>query len=154
MGQKNPYFLRLKHATLTHLNSSYVEGAHLVIPAHFDVSVPGYYRVQANLFDEKSQQPISHINTAFLLTKRQNSGMLKVHASTLRSKGFSGPYSLTHFDITRGPSKPGDKTGYGSSEEKSFKIEGFDLNSYSHEAYDDPKNRQRLEFLQKMAGVQ
>jgi hypothetical protein len=141
-------------AKLTHLSDAYVEDVHLIIPAHFDITVPGYYRVQANLFDEASQQPISHLNAAFLLTKRENTGLLKVHASTLRSKGSAGPYNLKNFNITRGPAKPGDKTGYGSSEETSFKIEGFDLSSYSYDAYEDPKNQKRLEFLQKMAGIQ
>jgi hypothetical protein len=61
---------------------------------------------------------------------------------------------LKDFDITRGPAHPGDKTGYGSSSSEEFSVQGFDLNSYSHEPYHDPKNQQRLEFLQKMAGIQ
>jgi len=140
-------------ATLTSISDSFVEGAHLMIPTSFDVSNPGYYRVEANLFDKKSQEPISHLNSAFLLTKRENTGLLKIHASTLRSKGFEGPYILTDFNITRRPAKPGDKTGYGRSEEESFTVEGFDFSLYSQEDYVDPKNQQRLEFLQKMAGI-
>jgi len=140
-------------ATLTDISDSFVEGAHLMIPASFDVSSPGYYRVEANLFDKESQEPISHLNSSFLLTKRENTGMLKIHASTLRSKGFIGPYSLTDFNITRRPAKPGDKTGYGRSEEESFTVGGFDFSFYSQEDYVDPKNQQRLEFLQKMAGI-
>ena len=141
-------------ATMTHLDDSYVDGAHLIIPANFDISKQGYYRVEANLFDKNSQKPISHLNSSFLLSNKENKGLLKVHASTLRSKGYAGPYQLTDFNITRGPSKPGDKTGYGTSKEDTFNVEGFDLNAYSHEEYEDPKNKQRLEFLQKMAGIQ
>jgi len=140
-------------AKMTRLERSYVEGAHLIIPAYFDVLVPGYYRVEANLFDEESQAPISHLNSAFLLTARENSGLLKIHASTLRSKGFVGPYTLSDFNITRGPANPGDKTGYGEAEQDAYKVQGFDFSLYSQEAYEDPKNQQRLEFLQKMAGI-
>jgi len=39
--------------------------------------------VEANLFDEESQAPISHLNSAFLLTARENSGLLKIHASVI-----------------------------------------------------------------------
>ena len=79
---------------------------------------------------------------------------MKVHASTLRRTGNPGPYLLTGFDITRSPAKPGDRTGYGSSDLSSVHVQGFSLNSYSNEEYEDPKNRQRLEFLQRMAEVQ
>ena len=140
-------------ALLTRLGSSYVEDAHLIVPAHFDVATAGYYRVEANLFDAASQTPISHLNSAFVLSKRENSGLLKIHASTLRSKGLVGPYILRDFNITRGPSRPGDKTGYGKSEKPSFTVQGFDFSLYSQESYEDPKNQQRLEFLQKMAGI-
>ena len=141
-------------ATLTHLGSSFVDGSDLTIPAYFDVSTSGFYRVRANLFDKDSDTPISHINASFMLDEHENEGLIKIHASTLRSKGFEGPYVLRDFDITRGPAKPGDKTGYGLSESEEFSVQGFDLNSYSREPYHDPKNQQRLEFLQKMAGVQ
>ena len=139
-------------AMLSSLDKAFVEGSHLMIPANFDVSVTGYYRVQANLFDEETKQPVSHLNSAFLLSKQKNTGFLRVHASTLRSQGSAGPYLLTDFNITRGPAHPGDKTGYGSSKEQSYKVEGFDLSHYSDEDYVDPQNQQRLEFLQKMAG--
>jgi len=140
-------------ATLTNLDEAYIDGAHLIIPAQFDVAVPGYYRIQANLYDSASQQPISHLNSAFLLTKRENSGLLKVHAVTLRSQGSPGPYQLRDINVTRGPEKPGDKTGYGFSKQSSYEVNGFDLSHYSDEEFVDPKNQQRLEFLQKMAGL-
>ncbi len=141
-------------AVLTHLGTSYVDGSDLSIPAYFEVSSSGYYRVRANVFDQESEQPISHINAAFRLSDSENEGVLKIHASTLRSKGFAGPYLIKDFNITRGPARPGDKTGYGSAEKQEFSVQGFDLNSYSHEPYHDPKNQLRLEFLQKMAGIQ
>lgn len=141
-------------ATLTSLGKPYVEGADLIIPAYFNVKNPGYYSVRANLFDKSDAQPISHLNSVFQLSSENNSGLIKVHASTLRNKGNPGPYLLKDFNITKKPSKPGDKTGYGSSESSSFIVQGFPLNNYSEEEYEDPKNKQRLEFLQKLAGSQ
>ena len=141
-------------ATLTHLGNPYVENADLIIPAYFDVNNPGRYSVQANLFDASGKEPVSHLNSVFQLSGDNNSGLIKVHASTLRSKGNPGPYLLKDFNITKKPSNPGDKTGYGSSASDSFIIDGFPLGSYSDEPYEDPKNKQRLEFLQKLAGSQ
>lgn len=141
-------------AVLTGLGTSFVEGSDLMIPAYFNVKEEGFYRVRANLFDQTTEAPISHINASFMLSEQENEGLLKIHASTLRSKGYEGPYVLKDFDITRGPAKPGDRTGYGASVAKEFSVQGFDLNSYSHEPYHDPKSQQRLEFLQKMAGIQ
>ena len=140
-------------AILMELNEAYIEGPHLMIPAEFDVVISGYYRFEANLFDQESKQPISHLNSTFLLTKEENTGVLKVHSVTLRRTGFAGPYTLTVINITRGPARPSDKSGYGIAIQKSYQINGFDLSYYSNEAFVDPKNQQRLDFLQKMAGV-
>lgn len=141
-------------AILESLSDSYVEGSDLVIPANFSVDISGHYRVQANLFDKATLSPISHLNNTFKLDSGNSSGLLKVHAETLRSKGFAGPYVLKDFNVTRSPSAPGDLTGYGSSKEESFVIQGFDLDSYSREAYEDQQSQQRLQFLQKMAGLE
>lgn len=140
--------------TLTHLGKSYIENADLIIPAYFDVKSPGRYSVQANLFDESGEEPVSHLNSIFQLSSENNSGLIKIHASTLRSKDNPGPYVLKNFNITKKPSSPGDKTGYGSAASDTFIVQGFPLGNYSDEPYEDPKNIQRLEFLQKMAGSQ
>jgi hypothetical protein len=139
---------------LEDLSSSYVDGADLVIPGNFSVDISGHYRVQANLFDKASLTPISHLNNTFQLDSGSETGLLKVHAETLRSKGFAGPYILKDFNITRSPSAPGELTGYGTSKSESYDIQGFDLDSYSREKYEDKSSQQRLQFLQKMAGIE
>jgi len=141
-------------ATLTRISNAYVDGAHLIIPAHFDVQVEGRYRVRANLFDEATQRPVSHLNSVVLLKDGNTSGLLKVHATTLRNQGFAGPYILKDFDITRGPAGPGQSTHYGNSAQPQFSVNGFDLSFYSDEEYSNPKNQQRLEFLKTMADTQ
>jgi hypothetical protein len=59
---------------------------------------------------------------------------------------------LTDINITRSPTSPGDRTGYGSAEKNFYLVDGFDLSYYSEEKYVNPENERRLEFLQKMAG--
>ena len=138
-------------ATLTHLDEAYVDGADLVIPAHLEVKQSGHYRIRANLFDESTGQPVSHLNSVFKLNEASNTCPVKVHASALRNSNAPGPYFLTDINITKSPSTPGDKTGYGSSSSDFFIVQGFDLNSYSDEEYENPQNKQRLEFLQRLA---
>ncbi|MDF1629886.1 MAG: hypothetical protein P1U78_08835 [Alcanivoracaceae bacterium] len=140
-------------ANLDYLGSAYVDGAHLVIPAHFAVMSPGYYRVQANLFSE-SGIPVSHLNASFLLSSDNDTGLMKVHATTLREKGIAGPYVLTDINVMRMPSAPGEQTQYGSAAETSYPVAGFPLNSYSEEPYQDAATQQRIEFLQKLSGEQ
>lgn len=146
------YLLEDNVATLTSLGNAYVDGAHLIIPASFDVELAGFYRFQANLFEQESEQPISHLNATFMLTKTDSHALLQVHAETLRLKGSPGPYMLTDINITRSPTSPGDRTGYGSAEKDFYLVDGFDLSYYSEEKYVNPENERRLEFLQKMAG--
>jgi hypothetical protein len=140
--------------TLSHLGESYIEGPHLMIPAYFDIEEAGLYRLQANLFDQQSQQPISHLNSQFQLSESDSTALIKVHAVTLRAQGFSGPYRLSNINITRNPAHPGDKTGYGASAESSYIINGFDLSHYSDEEYINEANQKRLDFLNKMANSQ
>lgn len=138
---------------LNSVDEAYVEGANLIIPIGLQTHHDGYYRVRANLFDLGSGQPVSHLNSTFTLKQGSHSVSLKVHAATLRQQNASGPYLLTDFDLTRGPAKPGDKTGYGKAAKQYYEVSGYPLDSYSNEEYSDPKNQQRLEFLQKMAGL-
>ena len=136
-------------ANLTYLGSAYVDGPHLVIPAHFDVIQPGYYRVQANLFSETGV-PVSHLNAAFMLSGGSAVGMMKVHAVTLREKGIAGPYVLTDMNVMRMPSGPGEQTQYGSASAKSYPVAGFPLTMYSDEDYQDPAAQQRIKFLEAL----
>ncbi len=138
-------------ATLIGLGESYIDGSHLIISALFDVEVSGQYQVQANLFDQTTGEPVSHLSAKVHLTAFQNEGFFKVHVVTLREMGFEGPYILKDFNITRSPAKPGDKTGYGRSQELEYSVPAFDLDAYAYEEYQNPINQKRLAFLQKIA---
>lgn len=138
-------------AELISLGSSYVDNYNLIIPAYFEIIKDGNFRIQANVFDKNSGDPVSHINEVITLSKTNNSGLLKVHAATLRAKNSSGPYLIKDINITRNPSKPGDKTGYGTFSNIQHTVNGFDLEHYSTETYNDPVNQERLDFLRKIS---
>jgi hypothetical protein len=137
-------------ASLDYLGTTYIDGAHLVIPAHFQVTEAGYYRVQANLFS-RDGEPVSHLNAAFSLSAGNTIGLLKVHAVTLREAGLAGPYVLTDINVMRMPSTPGESTRYGSTQATSYPVAGFPLGSYDDTPYQDPATQQRLEFLQNLS---
>lgn len=143
-----------QEARLLRLGEARVEGANLVIPAYFELTGSGYFRVEANLFNAGSDEPVSHLSAEFPLSGSKPEGVLKVHAVTLRAKGAAGPYVLRDIDITRLPAEPGEPAGYGSAAAPTFAVRGFPLDSYSQEAYVDPAAQERLEFLKKLAGAQ
>ncbi len=138
-------------ADLRYLADAYVDGANLVIPAHFDVYQEGFYRVQANLMDAATGNPVSHLNAAFMLSAQAPVGLMKVHAETLRAMQAPGPYVLTDFDIVRSSSWPGDSSGYGSAIKDAYEVAGFSLDRYSDEPYVDAQAQQRLQFLQRFS---
>lgn len=138
-------------ARLLKLGETRVDGADLVIPASFEVSRRGHFLVAANLFDASNNEPVSHLTAELALSPDSPSGLLKVHAVTLRAKRSAGPYVLKDFDITRLSDVAGDLTGFGSASAESFAVRGFPLDSYSHEPYQDPDVEEKLAFLKKLA---
>ena len=137
-------------ASLDAIGAAYNDGTHLVIPAFFQVMDAGMYRVQANLFTQTGA-PVAHLNSTFSLSTGNVTGLLKVHATTLREQGLPGPYVLTDINLMRMPAAPGEQTRYGSSQAESYPVNGFPLDSYSDEPYQDPAAQQRLDFLEKLS---
>ncbi|GLQ33542.1 hypothetical protein [Litoribrevibacter albus] len=138
-------------AELTEVGDAYIDGADLVIPLSFDVEEAGLYRIRANLFDQASGDPISHLNSSFKLSSLRNEGTLKVHAATLRQSGSAGPYWLSDFSVIKAPEAAGESSAYGRASAEQYPVSGFDLDSYSREEYQNSLNKKRLEFLQKMS---
>ena len=83
---------------LVRLGDARVDGADLVIPAFFEVSRAGHYRVAANLFSASTNEPVSHINAEISLSPENKSGLLKVHAVTLRYQPYARfPWQVDQF---------------------------------------------------------
>ncbi len=137
-------------ASLDAIGAAYNDGTHLVIPAFFQVMDPGMYRLQANLFTQRGE-PVAHLNSTFPLSTGNVTGILKVHGTTLIEQNLPGPYVLTDINLMRMPAAPGEQTRYGSSQAESYPVNGFPLDSYSDEPYQDPATQQRLEFLEKLS---
>jgi hypothetical protein len=137
-------------ASLDAIGAAYTDGTHLFIPLFFQVMDAGMYRVQANLFTQAGE-PVAHLNSTFTLSAGNVTGLLKVHATTLTEQGLAGPYVLTDINLMRMPAAPGEQTRYGSSQAESYPVNGFPLDSYSDEPYQDPAAQQRLEFLEKLS---
>lgn len=137
-------------ASLDAIGAAYTDGTHLFIPVFFQVMDAGMYRVQTNLFTQAGE-PVAHLNSTFTLSAGNVTGLLKVHATTLTEQGLAGPYVLTDINLMRMPAAPGEQTRYGSSQAESYPVNGFPLDSYSDEPYQDPAAQQRLEFLEKLS---
>jgi hypothetical protein len=141
-----------KQAELTEINDSYVDSSELVIPLSFNIKQDGRYRVSANLYSVSTGKPLSHVYAKENLNNTNNSMDLKVHAGLLKDLNDPGPYELRDITISRLPSRPGDTTGYGSTQLESVPVNGFDLEDYSDEPYVDLQAQQRLEFLKNLGG--
>lgn len=141
-------------ANLEHIGDSYVEDAHLIIPVDLFAELPGYFRVQANLFDEFGVTPVAHLTEEIYTDESALlSGAFKVHIATLKEKGIYGPYLLKNINITKIPTKPDYKPRYGAIDNTStYAIAGFDLDQYEDEVYVDPEMENRLAVLRKITG--
>jgi hypothetical protein len=138
-------------ATLTHIGPSFIDGAHLMLPAFFAVESSGRYRIRANLFDAQTNRPISHLTSYFSLQAPEDSAVLKVYAVTLRAQSAPGPYKLGQIEVTCLPKSPGDSTKYGNTLNKTYDVNGLGLAQYSDEPYQNNKLEQRLQFLQRLS---
>jgi hypothetical protein len=139
-----------KNVTLTGVKEAYVEDVDLIIPLKVTVHESGRYQFRANLFNDAGIT-ISHLVVKENLSASNSNIAFKVHSSLLRAAGDAGPYVLKDFNITKVPSHPGDKTQYGFSQEKSYKVNGFALQDYSTQPYVNGANVQRLQFLKKLS---
>ena len=149
-GHHSTFRYVAKGAVIKGRGIEYVLVDHLVIPIKLEVFREGRYRVRANLFDEKSGEPISHVTGKNKLSVGDGEVEMKVHAVALFHKNAPGPYILKDFSVTRVPA-PGKMLEYGSSDVESFNIPAHSLNLYTQREYEDDLNKERLEFLQKLS---
>ncbi|MDX3774636.1 hypothetical protein QE250_10970 [Chromatiaceae bacterium AAb-1] len=124
-------------------------GSDLTIPVKLDVRQAGYYRLRANLFTA-DRQPLAVLTQTQYLQNGSGELVLKAHKSVLSAEG---PYLLTTLLLERRPAIPGEPTLYGDSAQAEYQLEVHSLSSLSNETWQpDEQERQRLQFLQQMAG--
>lgn len=139
-----------RNAVLTGADTSYPQGTDLVIPLRFEVIQAGRYQVRANLYDAQGQS-LSHLVMKGNLTPESPLLSLRVHSQILRDQNAQGPYLLKEFNITKVPIRPGDKTGFALSELEEIPVQGFPLDSYDDEPYENSADQERLAFLKQLA---
>lgn len=139
-------------ATVTGVAEPFGIGSDMHIPVQIDVRQSGFYRLRANLYTEQ-RQPLALLTTTEKLSEGETEITLKAFKAVLRQ--HSGPFIIGTFILEKRPAVPGELTRYGDSEQAQYQIEYFSLDQLTDETWQpDEQERQRLQFLQQMAGQQ
>ena len=137
-------------ATIVGISDSQASGSDMQIPVQLEVKQAGFYRLRANLYTEQ-RQPLALLSATAKLGSGQQEITLRAFKTVLRNN--SGPYILGSFVLEKRPAVPGELSRYGDSEKAEYGLERFSLNQLSDEPWQpDEQERQRLQFLQQMAG--
>lgn len=137
-------------ATITGIGSSSSRGADLVIPVELEVKIAGMYRLRANLFTE-SKQPLAVLTAEEQLS--EGSAKLELRAFKQVLQQQAGPYWLGTFVLELRSAMPGEANRYGDSKESGFRVDAINFGQLSDEPFVvSDEEKQRLEFLQQMAG--
>ncbi|GAB2918762.1 hypothetical protein GCM10027181_17430 [Rheinheimera gaetbuli] len=139
-------------ATITGVGELRGLGSDMQIPVQLEVKQAGFYRLRANLFTEQ-REPLALLTATEKLGSGKQEITLRAYKAVLRN--YSGPYILGSFILEKRPAVPGEQTQYGDSEKAEYLLDSFSLNQLNDEPWQpDEQERQRLQFLQQMAGQQ
>jgi hypothetical protein len=136
-------------ARVVGLGQNRIENNDLIIPINIDADISGYYQLSASLFDVKSNSAISFLIAKERLSSGSNTLSVKVQGLVLRDKGFSGPFRLQGITLVKKSERPGMKEEYGIAD-KSYEVEGINLDDFESIPYEDPMTEQRLEFMRSI----
>lgn len=137
-------------ATVVGVAESLAVGSDMQIPVQLEVKQAGFYRLRANLYTEQ-RQPLALLTSTEKLATGQQEIRLRAFKAVLRNN--SGPYILGSVVLEKRPAVPGELTQYGDSAQAEYPLDYFSLSQLSDEPWQpDEQERQRLQFLQQMAG--
>lgn len=157
-GEQKSLSARFKvHTTMAELQNvgdAYIDGPHLMVPVQVSTKKSGKYRIQANLFDEKTNTPVAHLNDTFTARAGSENIDLKVHASALKANGSAGPYYLSDINLSKVSTHPGEKQQFGALQKEQYAVNGFDLSIYDEDNYENPKYKDSIQFLERVSGAQ
>lgn len=129
-----------------------LDGAFLMIPLEFSVSQPGYYFVQAYLYDQKTDTPLVKLHTEGQMQVGNDRLTLRAHYHALKDAGSSGPYTLKVFRAYR--SAAGSQGEYqdvpASIAASAFAVSGFEFEDYEDSDYVDPEMQRRIAALREL----
>ncbi|MBD1557713.1 hypothetical protein HC752_12295 [Vibrio sp. S9_S30] len=134
------------------------KGADMLIPVQLDVKKRGTFRLRASLFSA-SGMPIASLRETKTLAEGNQEMHLKAHSSVLKSKALQNSlkkeanteFELRYLQLEKLSDFPGQKTGFGISEQASYLLGSFDVSQLSDEPYQPTEQEKaRLEFLKKL----
>lgn len=128
---------------------SQVQDEYLRIPVHVSTDKPGRHRLQANLYDAGTGEPLVHLRAEDDVDS-SGSLVLKAHIAALRQAGSEGPYELKDLVLTRLPTSPNYITEYGRVDRDRYRIDDHSFDDYLDKPYENQKAERRAEELRRL----
>lgn len=128
---------------------SEVENEYLLIPVYVSTEKPGLHRLQANLYDAASGEPLVHLSAEGQVDS-SGSLELKAHIASLKSAGSEGPYDLKDLVLTRLPTSPDYITEYGRVDQERYQIGKHSFEDYLDKPYVNPKANRIASELRRL----
>ena len=139
-------------ASIDEVGQTKVEGSELQIPLNITSYELGFYQASANLYNADNSLPLLHLSAEKEILKPEATIYLRAHIAALKAAGHEGPYLLKDLTLKRMPSRPDFTTKFGRSSIESAELAAHSFGEYLDAPYDDPKARERLEFLTQLGG--
>lgn len=125
-------------ASVDGVAQSRIQEEYLEIPVHVSTEKPGRHRLQANLYDASTGQPLVHLNAEDNVDSG-GSLVLKAHIAALKASGSEGPYTLGDLVFTRLPASPEYITEYGRVDQERYQVGGHSFDDYLDKPYVNQK---------------
>lgn len=125
-------------ASVDGVAQSQVQDEYLEIPVHVSTEKPGRHRLQANLYDASTGEPLVHLNVE---NHVDSTGLLvlKAHIAALKASGSEGPYTLGDLVFTRMPTSPEYITEYGRVNQGRYQVGEHSFEEYLDKPYVNQK---------------
>ena len=126
-------------AQIEDIGASEVQGEYLIIPVYVATDKPGFHRLEANLYETETNQPLIHLSAEDQLLSSNGQLTLKAHISALKVSGSEGPYALKDLMLRRLPAEPDYITEFGRIEQPYFEVDGYLFSEYQDKPYINEK---------------
>ena len=122
-------------AQIEDVGASEVQGEYLIIPVYVSTEKLGFHRLEANLYDTETNQPLIHLTAEDHLLSSDGQLILKAHISALKVSGSEGPYALKDLMLRRLPAAPEYITEFGQVEKAYFEVDGYRFSEFQDKPY-------------------
>jgi len=129
------------------------DGPNLAIPLQLNVGQNGYYFVRGVLEDAQTNQPLIELQGEGRLQLGNAVFTLNAHIAALRRQGSEGPYLLRSIKLHRASEVGESSDQPGTSDQRSFQVQGFPFSAYQDEEFIDELGQERLDFLREVGSA-